>query len=619
MPSLGTLSAKITADTSGLTRAEGVANRAFGGMARIAGRAMRTIAVAVGAATGALVALGKTSMTQVDAQTKLARSLGMTTAEFQKMALVANEAGVSQEKLSVALGMMQRNIVLSEKALAQFGIQVRELRGLAPEEQFARIAEQINSLQDPAERAAAAMTVFGRSGREAIGMLEDYAVKADNARAFQEKFGIAVSEIDAANIEAANDALGRIGQVLRGVGNMIAAYVAPLIQKMADAFLDSGIDADMFRAAGEKAVAIVGGAVDILRRALIAVRIGFNAIAVAVTEFARIALAALKPVAIALDAITSLMGGPGGLADSIGELDASITGKQAEAIETIKGLLEDWQNFESTFDAMNRIRQEAADNVVPADGSGRRNSFIDPDAPGGGGGGGGGEFERRFEALQDSLAREMELLDEWYHETHDLLLEALDRKMITEEEYMTYRERLEAEHQSRLNGIRDRANAHEVNARRQTMGALVGLLQQFGRENKAAAAIAVAINAAQRVSEIAASTAAASVRALAELGPVAGPPAAARIQMFGRIQQGIALASAALNFSGGGGGSFSAGGGGASAGGQSGEAAPIRAQNLNVTLRNDPFGVGEDIIRQLAEGLNASSRNGMQLRIVRAR
>jgi hypothetical protein len=54
-------------------------------------------------------------------------------------------------------------------------------------------------------------------------------------------------------------------------------------------------------------------------------------------------------------------------------------------------------------------------------------------------------------------------------------------------------------------------------------------------------------------------TAAASVRALAELGPVAGAAAAAKIMTFGKLQAGLILANSALSAGSIGGGASSSG------------------------------------------------------------
>ncbi|MBL3572079.1 hypothetical protein JMJ94_21845, partial [Rhodovulum visakhapatnamense] len=53
-----------------------------------------------------------------------------------------------------------------------------------------------------------------------------------------EDFGVVVSEIDADNIESANDAVSRLGLVATGLGNTLAAAAAPGIERLATGFAD---------------------------------------------------------------------------------------------------------------------------------------------------------------------------------------------------------------------------------------------------------------------------------------------------------------------------------------------------------------------------------------------
>ena len=228
----------INGDTSGLDSA---LSKGQSNLARFA-----KVGAAAIAATGvAMIGLTKTSLANIDTLTKQARTLGLTTSAFQKMTLVAGEAGIESGKLSSMLGLMQRNIVelssgtkLQTEAFGKLGLSIKDLQGLSPDEQFAKIAASLDAVKDPAEKTALAMEVFGRSGKDAINMLSDYSAKAANAAKFQNEFGIAVSQFDAETIEAANDAMGRLGMIVTGVGNIIAANVAPAIIALSNGFLE---------------------------------------------------------------------------------------------------------------------------------------------------------------------------------------------------------------------------------------------------------------------------------------------------------------------------------------------------------------------------------------------
>ena len=227
-----------------------------------------------------------------------------------------------------------------------------------------------------------------------------------------------------------------------------------------------------------------------------------------------------------------------------------------------------------------------------------------------------GELAQRLEVLTAGLASESELLAEWYAAGQETLAEAREQGLLSEAEYKAQLERLEEEHQGKLLNIKEKASSDELKMRKATQKAALSLLTQFGTKNKALAKLAVAVNAAQRVSEIAANTGAAATRALAELGPILGPPAAARIKAYGALQAGIATASATLSLSspsggGGGGGAIGLGpqGGSGDATGSAGaeqrRVAEYRVEGTNVRG-----------LQELADDINEAQRQGYMIEIV---
>lgn len=242
--SIPAVTVPIRADTSGLdsglASAEGRLRSFASGLMTPLGAA-KALGAAVGAVTVGLIALTKSSLSNIDNMTKQARTLGLTAKALQSMSLVAEEAAVSAGQLSSMLGLMQRNITelgrgsaAQVKAFEALGVSIGDLEGLSADQQFQKIASALNGITDPAARTAAAMDVFGRSGRAAINMLDGYAAKVEDAANFQERFGIAVDQTDAEQIESANDALGRMWSVLTGIGNVLAAKVAPILKGFAD-------------------------------------------------------------------------------------------------------------------------------------------------------------------------------------------------------------------------------------------------------------------------------------------------------------------------------------------------------------------------------------------------
>src|SRR5699024_4252206 len=166
--------------------------------------------------------------------------------------------------------------------------------------------------------------------------------------------------------------------------------------------------------------------------------------------------------------------------------------------------------------------------------------------------------ERLLERLgmfREMLASEKELEIFKHEQNLEQLQELWEEGIIpTEAEYMEMLEELEARHQDRLTEMQEKGEAErlalmekaaqmETQARRAALQAAGGFLDQLAGESKAAAIASIALNKGLAIAQIIQNTAAAQMRALAELGPIAGPPVAAKIGVMGKVQAGIAAAA----------------------------------------------------------------------------
>lgn len=687
-------------------------------------------AAAVAAVGVAMIGLTKQSLANIDALAKQARSLGLTTSALQKMAMVAGEAGVESGQLSSMLGLMQRNIIELQKgtktqtdSFAKMGLSIKDLQGLSPDEQFRLIAEGLNGITDPAAKTAAAMDVFGRSGRAAINMMEDYSARAAEAAKFQSEWGITVSQFDSDRIEAANDAFGRLGMALTGVGNILAAKVAPLIISFSEGLLKLTGEGSTFRdvlgfisenldvmanSVGVLAVALTAKAIPAiyamvtstgvltasmiaLRSALISTGIGAlvvgvgyliakfvdfrreqnlvkvssnglttamgeeitqsqllqtslgNATAMSVdaaqkklseakSRYENVAaiIAENRALAVSSTAFTNLttaISSQQDLVRGIGTETVSNTSAYNEQRQTLTDLINKRQGLILADEQLGEQQKRTAENVAKlsealenqAGGVVRFGGAVTPIAPdttapttpdgepattGGAGGlkGGAGianDMAKRLEALQEGLMTESEVVAAWYEESRMTLAEALEAELITRTEYNDAIQRLEAEHQDRMGSIR------EAGSKRGLQAALTGgaaILGAMGAMNKKAMKASQIFAAAEALI----STYKGAAKEL-EKG-VLGYATAAAV-----IAKGIGFVAAIKGVSASG-GSVGGGGGGSSAAAAAPAPAQAPATTFAFTLQNDPMGFGEGFARQLIEQLNATQRNGGQIR-----
>jgi hypothetical protein len=149
----------------------------------------------------------------------------------------------------------------------------------------------------------------------------------------------------------------------------------------------------------------------------------------------------------------------------------------------------------------------------------------------------------RLNELRNSLKTE----DELEVQSHELRLSRLqeftDQELAVVGGRYALIEGMNAEHQARLLVIEQ--NKHQAQ-RSMEMGTvqLAGqLLQQFAGQSKGAALAVIAISKGLHIAQTMQATAAATMRAYADLGPIAGSAAAAYIQSLGAIQVGLIAAT----------------------------------------------------------------------------
>lgn len=267
MAAIGKVSAVFTASTSGLTAGVKAASSAFRSLrsdTRGLESAINSL-VAINAAqlfgqitsfaastAKSLVSMGQAQALVIDQTSKLSARLGMTYGEFAGLTLAAQSAGVSMEvvgaastKAEIAFAKAAAGSVASTAAFDRLGLSVEQLNGLSAAERFEQIASAIAGLPTEAERATAAIGVFGRSGVQLLPMFADGAAGIRKAREEAEKFGLALTTTQGKDVVNMQTAFESVDKVLRGVTQQVVAYLSPALTEAARAFteLTTGVGA----------------------------------------------------------------------------------------------------------------------------------------------------------------------------------------------------------------------------------------------------------------------------------------------------------------------------------------------------------------------------------------
>lgn len=152
------------------------------------------------------------------------------------------------------------------------------------------------------------------------------------------------------------------------------------------------------------------------------------------------------------------------------------------------------------------------------------------------------------------------------------------------------------------------------NAQQSVWSEAGNLIQQFAGKSKAAAIAVIAIQKGLSIAQIISNTAAAQLRALADLGPIAGPPVAAKIGLYGKLQAALVAATGLAQAAGAGRGgqapNLGRGGGG--------DAGSITAQETRPQMQRSITIIGDRFNRKqaiaIAEFMNEGTDDGLVIR-----
>lgn len=209
------------------------------------------VGAVAGAAFGAaFVTAYQSAASDIDKLAKTASRLGIGTEELAGLRHAAELTGVSVETTEMALQRMVRRVAEAANgtgeavgALDELGISATYLASLSPDEQFKAIADEMNGVANQGDRVRLAMKLFDSEGVALVNTLRLGSEGLNEAAAEAQSFGVALSSVDVARIEAANDEMTRVKKVFTGVQQQIAVQFAPIVGALGNKFIDAANDA----------------------------------------------------------------------------------------------------------------------------------------------------------------------------------------------------------------------------------------------------------------------------------------------------------------------------------------------------------------------------------------
>jgi hypothetical protein len=212
--------------------------RSFGTALQGAGATLFGIGAGITAALGGAVAVFASTGDAID---EMSQRTGFSAEALSELGHAAALSGGSMEDLEIAIKQMQKQIgnaskgsEQATKTLAALGVPIEQLAGLEPEKQFALIADGIAAIEDPTLRAAAALSVFGRSGMKMLPLIGGGAAGLAQLRQQAAAAGATISTTSAQQAGRLSDALDS----LRGTLKQITFAIGEALVKPAQAAVD---------------------------------------------------------------------------------------------------------------------------------------------------------------------------------------------------------------------------------------------------------------------------------------------------------------------------------------------------------------------------------------------
>lgn len=206
------IAAKTASFESSMTRIE----RRFDSVASYAKKAGAVMGIAFGAEMFREGILGAVELG--DEMGKLADKTGLTASAASQLARVFKQNDLDNETLTNSFRKMQVELSKGSIVFKQLGLSAEDLKRVAPDKAFEIIAKRINEIVDPADRARAAIEIFGKTGTELLPVMKQ------NIAELRKELG-GLSDSDIARLQNADEAFKKLSMLKESFWSSAAVAV----------------------------------------------------------------------------------------------------------------------------------------------------------------------------------------------------------------------------------------------------------------------------------------------------------------------------------------------------------------------------------------------------------
>lgn len=141
---------------------------------------------------------------------------------------LAQMSGSSIEDVEKGIRKAQQGISSGAAVFGELGLSIVELQAMSPDQQFTAIADKLATIENPGERAAKAMEVFGKSGANLLPLLATGSKGIEELTKQAAANGAVMSGEQAQSAATLGDAIDGVGISFGGLVNVIGGQLAPI-------------------------------------------------------------------------------------------------------------------------------------------------------------------------------------------------------------------------------------------------------------------------------------------------------------------------------------------------------------------------------------------------------
>jgi hypothetical protein len=218
--------------------------------AAIAGKA---IGLALVAGIGIAATAIKSSIDAMDDLSKAAKTVGMDTEGFSRLAYAADLANVSQEELQSGLGRLVKAQAAAmdqssqqAKTFEALGIAVKNADGSmrSTHDVMLDFADAFKELKGSPEALAAGLSIFGRGFQTFVPLINDGAQAIVDLEKEADALGVTLSTEAGENAERFNDNITRLTGATKGLVRQVAEELLPDLLELSEEFVASAKNGD---------------------------------------------------------------------------------------------------------------------------------------------------------------------------------------------------------------------------------------------------------------------------------------------------------------------------------------------------------------------------------------